>query len=96
MSCIEEFIPWGFAYDRQKYARSLLPFLHDMRELPSTFQEIYAAFCNSEFSIQMSHSNLSGRNEADKTIENTINRDCKTSGGHIGFSARFPPLGGGS
>ena len=62
----------------------------NMRELPSTFPEIYAAFCNSEFSVQMSHSNLSGRNEADKTIENTINRDCKTSGGYIGFSARFP------
>ena len=30
------------------------------------------------------------RNEADKTIENTINRDCKTSGGYIGFSADFP------
>ena len=30
-----------------------------------------------------------GRNEADKTIHNTINRDCKTGGGYIGFSANF-------
>ena len=75
MSCIEEVIPWAFAYDQQKYARSLLPFLNDMRELPSTFPEVSAVICNGEFSVQMSHSNSFGRNEADKTIENTINRD---------------------
>ena len=34
LSCIEEVIPWPFAYDRQKYARSLLPFLNDMCEVP--------------------------------------------------------------
>ena len=61
-----------------------------MRELPSTFPEVYATFCNGEFLVQMSHSNPFARNEADKTIENTINRDCKTGGGYIGFSASFP------
>lgn len=30
LSCVEEVIPWAFAYDRQKYARYLLPFLDDM------------------------------------------------------------------
>ena len=38
----------------------------------------------------MSTSSPFGRNEADKTIENTINRDCNTSDGYIGFSSRFP------
>ena len=38
----------------------------------------------------MSPSNPFGGNEADKTIENTINRDCKTGGGYIDFSASFP------
>ena len=61
-----------------------------MRDLPATFPEVYAAFCNGEFSVQMSPSNPFGGNEADKTIENTINRDCKTGGGYIGFSASFP------
>ena len=90
LACIEEVIPWAFAHDRHKYARSLLPFLNDMRDLPATFPEVYAAFCNGEFSVQMSPSNPFGGNEADKTIENTINRDCKTGGGYIGFSASFP------
>ena len=37
----------------------------------------------------MSKDNPFGSNEADKTIENTIDRDCKTTGGYVGFSANF-------
>ena len=62
LSCIEEVIPWTFAYDRQKYARYLLPFLNDMRKLPTAKPEVYAAFCHGEFSVQMEKSNTFGRN----------------------------------
>ena len=34
--------------------------------------EVYNAFLNGEFSVQMGEANPFGRNEADKTIENTI------------------------
>ncbi|EDO43283.1 predicted protein [Nematostella vectensis] len=39
LSCIEEVIPWAFAYDRQNYARYLVPYLDDMRSLPETMPE---------------------------------------------------------
>ena len=61
-----------------------------MRHLPATFPEVYTAFCNGEFSVQMSLFNPSGGNEADKTKENAINMDCKTGSECIGFSASFP------
>ena len=51
--------------------------------------EVYSAFKDGQFSVQMSRNNPFGRNEAGKTIENTISRDCKTGGGYIGFSANF-------
>ena len=89
VSCIEEVIPWCFAYDRQNYARYLIPFLNHMLRLPSSMLEVYNASFNGEFLVQMGEANPFGRNEADKTIENIINRDCKTGGGHIGFSANF-------
>ena len=60
-----------------------------MRDLPATFAEVYTAFYNGGFSVQMSLSNLFGGNEADKTIENTINRDCKTGDEYIVFGASF-------
>ena len=87
LSCIEEVILWCFAYDRQNYARYLIPFLSDRLRLPSSMPEVYNAFLNGEFSVQMGEANPIGRNEAHKTIGNTINRDCKTGGGYIGFSA---------
>ena len=89
LSCIEEVIPWAFAYDRQNYARYLIPFLDDMRHLSVRMPEVYTAFNKGQFSVQMGARNSFGRNEADKTIENTINRDCKTGGGYTGFSANF-------
>ena len=82
-------IQWAFAHDRQNYARCLIPFLDDMRHLPVRMPEVYTAFNKGHFSVQMGGRNPFGRNEADKTIENTINRDCKTGGGYIGFSANF-------
>ena len=84
LSCIEEVIPWCFAYDRQNYARYLIPFLNDMLRLPLSMSEVYDAFLNEEFWVQMGEANPFGRN-----IENTINRDCKTGGGYIVFSANF-------
>ena len=88
LSCIEEVIPWAFAYYRQNYARYLIPFLDDMRHLSLRMPEVYTAFNKGRF-VQMGARNPFGRNEAGKTIENTINRDCKTGGGYIGFSANF-------
>ena len=60
-----------------------------MRSLPVTMPEVYSAFKDGQFSVQISRNHAFGRNEADKTIENTMNRDCKTGGGYIGFSANF-------
>lgn len=89
LSCVEEVIPWTFAYNRHHYAKYLVPYIADMRALPEVMPDVYAAFVQGHFSVQMSKNNPFGQNEADKTIENTINRDCKTSGGYIGFSSNF-------
>ena len=70
---------------RIMHGTSSIPFLNDMRSLPV----VQNAFENGEFTVQMSDKNPFGRDEADKTIENTINRDCKTGEGYIGFSANF-------
>ena len=60
-----------------------------MCSIPVKIPEVQKAFENGEFSVQMSDKNPFERNKADKTIENIINRDCKTGGGYIGFSANY-------
>ena len=43
ISCIKEIISWCFAYDRQNYARYLIPFLNAMLRLPSSMPEVSVA-----------------------------------------------------
>ena len=57
--------------------------------LPVKMPVVQKAFENDELSVQMSGKSLFGRNETDKTIDNTINRNCTTGEGYIGFSANF-------
>ena len=61
-----------------------------MYNLPIRFPEIYQSFLNGNFSAQLSSINHFGRNDADKSIENTINHDTKTPGGIKGFSLTAP------
>jgi len=60
-----------------------------MRLLPVRMPEVLTAFNKGHFSVQMGDRNPFGRKEADKTIEKTINGDCKTGGGYIRLSANF-------
>ena len=59
-----------------------------MCTMKETFPDVYFLLTKGEFSVQMG-TNPFGRIEGDKTIENTINRDCKTKGGYIGFRTKF-------
>ena len=51
---IEAVIPWIFSYDRQNYARYLVPYLNDIRALPTVMPEVCDAFVAGHFSAQMS------------------------------------------
>ena len=65
-----------------------IPFIDYMHNLHGMLiPDVYKAFMNGEFAVQMNNTNPFGRNEADITIENTIKRDCKTKG-DFGKSAK--------
>ena len=53
LACIEAVIPWTFSYDRQNYAGYLVPYLNDMRALPTVMPEVYGAYVAGHFSAQM-------------------------------------------
>ena len=66
LSCIEEVIPWAFAYDRQNYARYLIPFLDDIRHLAVRMPEVYTAFNNGDFSVQMGAQSFRTKRKTDE------------------------------
>ena len=78
--------PWFFAYDRQNYSRYLTAHYFELIALEDDYPDVYNQFCNGNFSLQMSDKNTFGRQEADKVIETTINKDTKTPGGTTGKS----------
>ncbi|KAG1650788.1 hypothetical protein GQR58_027743 [Nymphon striatum] len=86
LECVKKVVPWAFAYDRHNYARYLQPYLSDMLNLPTTHPEIHDYFSRGHFAVQLSRNNPFGKIDADKTIENTINKDTKTPGGINRFS----------
>ncbi len=86
LECIRDVVAYTFAYDNFNYARYLTPFLGEMLNLEVDHPEIYHAFVQGNFSVQLNEDNTFGRMEADKVIETTINKDTKTPGGTTGFS----------
>ena len=86
LECIRDVVAYAFAYDNFNYARYLTPFLGEMLNLEVDHPEIYHAFVQGNFSVQLNEDNTFGRMEADKVIETTINKDTKTPGGTTGFS----------
>ena len=86
LECMRDVAAYAFAYDNFNYARYLTPFLGEMLNLEVDHPEIYNAFVQGNFSVQLSDDNSFGRLEADKVIETTINKDTRTPGGTTGFS----------
>ena len=54
LECIHEFAVYTFAYDNTNYARYLTPFLGKMLNLEVDQSEIYSAFVEGNFSVQLS------------------------------------------
>ena len=64
-------------------------FISDMDHLPTNHPDVYQQFLQGRFTVQMKTQNPFGRNEMDKCIENTINKDTKTPGGLARFSTNI-------
>ena len=83
-SCIEEVVPWAFAYDRQYYARYLIPFLDDTRHLLVRMPEVSTAFNKGHFSVQMGSVTFSDKTKLTKPLRTlliaTAKREKVTSG----------------
>ena len=88
LSAIKSMIPWGFAYDKQNYARYLSIYYSQMTQLAETHPDVHDHFQHGGFSVQLGDHNPFGRIPVDQTIEETINKDTQTAGGTKGFSLK--------
>ena len=82
IQCLQEMLPWITAYDLTNYSRYLPVYILDMC-LSSTNPDAHDQLMAGEFAVQLS-SNLFSIIPHDQTVEVTINKDTKISGGLIG------------
>ena len=88
LQCICQMIPWMFAYDQVHYSRYLPVYLCEMLSLPTRHPSADEQRKRGKFAIQRSSVASFSQVPVDQAVEQTINRDTKTSGGIIGFSLR--------
>ena len=81
IEAVRNSLPLFCAYDRLNYSRYLTAHYYEPLALETNFPEILEEFPNENFSNQISTGNPSGRMEADKVKEITIDRGIKISGG---------------
>ncbi|XP_030848031.1 uncharacterized protein LOC115918836 [Strongylocentrotus purpuratus] len=86
LASVRALLPWMFAYDRTNYARYLPVYWIEMSQLPTTHPYIYNELMKGHFGVQRQDSHGFAQVACDMTIEQTVNRDTKTSGGVKGFS----------
>lgn len=85
VACIRDLIPWLFAYDRTNYSRYLPVYWCEVELLSQTHPQAYNSLSQGEFAIQRG-THAFAQVPRDQAIEQTLNRDTKTSGGIVGFS----------
>lgn len=84
-SALASMLPYYFAYDRQNYARYATQYLASMESLSTVAPEVNDLFQKGEFVVARSRRKFA-QISVDQSLEQTINRDTKTSGGIVGFS----------
>ena len=78
-------LPVFSAYDRNNYSRWLPVYLSDMITLEDTAPQVHGEFVQGKFSINRTGKSFAGVS-VDQVLEQTLNRDSKSSSGLVGIS----------
>ena len=86
LASVREMLPWVFAYDRTNYARYLSVYWCELTNLPQTHPKSNALLLDGHFTVQRHSKSAFAQVAVDQAIEQTLNRDSRTSGGIVGIS----------
>ena len=78
-----EMVPWYFAYDHLNYARYLLVYIYEMLAVPDTHPSVEEHLAARDSVVQQENQYSFSQTSMDQTIEQTMNKDCKTRDGQL-------------
>ena len=83
LACIQQILPWMFAYDCSNYSRYLTFYFCQMKMLPETHPEVHDQLIKGGFAVQRAEGSKFRKVAVDHCIEQTFNRDTKTRGASL-------------
>ena len=83
LEAVTHMLPYFFAYDRTNYSRWTSVYLIDMRKLKYTAPEVYQEFHSGNHPVKRSNNSTFNHVWTDMGLEQSLNRDSKTSGGIV-------------
>ena len=83
---VREMLPRVFANKRTNYARYLSVYWCEVMNLPQAYPKRNALLLDGHFTVQGNSKSAVAQVAVDQAIEQTLNRDSKTSGGIVGIS----------
>lgn len=87
LSALRFMMPWFFAYDRTNYARYVPAYWLEVISLPDTHPQCHQELSQKgQWTVQRQDQHAFSSIACDQAIEQTANRDSKTSGGLTGIS----------
>ena len=87
LNTVQSILPYFALFDCVNYLRWCSLYLEDMRSLPETAPEIHQAFLQGQFVVKRTPGKFKAV-AADQSLEQTINRSQKSSGGIIGSTRK--------
>ena len=81
MFALYQLIPWCFSYNHINYSHYLSVYYASMSNLPIENPEVYRAYMQGSFSVQLSSENPFGRILVDQRIDETVIKVTKCQGG---------------
>ncbi|CAG9762726.1 unnamed protein product [Ceutorhynchus assimilis] len=92
LEAVQETLPFLRAGGRSNYARYTPIYLLDMENLKLKKPKMYQYLKNGNFVVRRTDTKKFNCVASDMALEQTINRDCKSSGGVVGFTRSEPTL----
>jgi hypothetical protein len=92
LDATSESVAWFQAAGRVNYARYTPVYVAEMKQLKTTHPDAYAHLYNGGFVVRKSPHTTFNSVATDQALEQTINKECKSQGGVIGFTLRKAAL----
>ena len=81
-------MPWTSACDNLNDRRYLPYYYSEMTNLPEQYPAVYQHLLQGGFAVQLGKANPFGKIPVDQTIEESVNKDTKASGGTTRYSLK--------